>query len=130
MTSCLMSIPFLSQADPIYIGKVVNIIDGDTLTLLDEHQQYRIRLSGIDAPERSQDFGSKSTKHLSELTFGRYVVADCPKTDRYGRLVCGIRVDGSDIGLEQLEAGLAWHYKKYANEQSLERQKCLCSSGD
>ena len=118
----------VSQADPTYIGKVVSIIDGDTLTLLDEHQQYRVRLQGIDAPERGQPFGNKASINLSELIFGKLVVADCPKIDRYGRLVCVIRAGGSDIGLMQLKAGMAWHYKKYASEQSPEDRETYAAA--
>ena len=108
-----------AYAEPVILGKVVGISDGDTLTLLDEDkQQHRIRLAGIDAPERAQPYGEASRRNLSELAYGRLVAADCPKVDRYKRLVCVVRVDGSDVSLAQIKAGLAWHYKKYANEQS------------
>lgn len=108
-----------AYAEPVILGKVIAIADGDTLTILDEDkQQYRIRLAGIDAPERAQPFGDASRRNLSELAYGRLVAADCPKVDRYKRLVCVVRVDGSDVSFAQIKAGLAWHYKKYANEQS------------
>ena len=98
-------------------GVVVGVADGDTLTLLDNHQtQRRIRLDGIDAPERKQPFGQRSRQSLTELAKGRRATADCPKTDRYGRAVCRVRIDGVDVGLAQLERGLAWHYLKYAHE--------------
>ena len=100
-------------------GKVVGVADGDTLTLLDEqHQQHRIRLDGIDAPERSQPFGQRARQSLASLAHGRAALAECPKTDRYGRLVCRVTVDGVDVGLEQVRRGLAWHYVRYAAEQS------------
>ena len=99
-------------------GTVVNVADGDTLTLLDARNvQHRIRLDGIDAPERKQPFGQRSRQSLVDLARGRTAIADCPKTDRYGREVCRVRVDGVDIALMQLERGLAWHYLKYAHEQ-------------
>jgi endonuclease YncB( thermonuclease family) len=99
-------------------GKVVAIADGDTLTLLDEaRKQHRIRLDGIDAPERAQPFGQRARQSLAALAHGREAVADCPKTDRYGRAVCRVFVDGVDVGLEQVRRGLAWHYLKYAHEQ-------------
>ena len=123
LTSCT------ALAEPLLVGKVVSITDGDTLILLDDQrQQRRIRLAGIDAPERSQPFGQVSTTHLSELCFSKLVVADCPKSDRYGRLVCVVRVNGTDIGLQQVEAGLAWHYKKYAREQSDEDKHAYASA--
>ena len=72
----------------------------------------------IDAPEKGQPFGNVSKQNLSRLAFNRVVVADCPKVDRYGRQVCLVRVDGIDVGLAQIEAGLAWWYRKYAREQN------------
>lgn len=99
-------------------GKVVGVADGDTLTLLDEaRRQHRIRLDGIDAPERLQPFGQRAHQSLAALAHGRDARADCPKTDRYGRAVCRVVVDGIDVGLEQVRRGLAWHYLRYAHEQ-------------
>lgn len=99
-------------------GRIISIADGDTVTLLDANlQQHKIRLSGIDAPERRQPFGNRSRLHLGALVFGRQVTADCPKTDRYKRAVCRLEVDGVDANLAQIEAGMAWHYKAYAREQ-------------
>lgn len=101
-------------------GRIVSISDGDTVTLLDANlQQHKIRLSGIDAPEKRQPFGNRSRLHLGALVFGKQVTADCPKTDRYKRAVCRIEVDGVDANLAQVEAGMAWHYKEYAREQRL-----------
>ncbi|HYX30491.1 MAG TPA: thermonuclease family protein [Pyrinomonadaceae bacterium] len=102
-------------------GRVVRIADGDTITLLDAaNTQHRIRLQGIDAPESRQAFGVQSKQNLSILIFDKNVTATCDKTDQYGRLVCKIVVDGKDINLEQVKAGMAWHYKEYENEQSPE----------
>ena len=59
---------------------VVSVADGDTVTLLDANlRQHRIRLSGIDAPEKRQPFGNRSRLHLGALVFGKQVTADCPK---------------------------------------------------
>lgn len=100
-------------------GTVVGITDGDTLTLLDaQKQQHKIRFAGIDAPEKVQPFGSKSQANLGQLAFQKQATADCPKRDRYGRLVCKVSVDGQDIGLQQITDGMAWWYQKYAKEQS------------
>lgn len=100
-------------------GKVVGVADGDTLTLLDEQRrQHRIRLDGIDAPERSQPFGQRARQSLASMAHGREALAECPKTDKYGRSVCRVVVDGIDVGLEQVRRGLAWHYVRYAHEQS------------
>jgi endonuclease YncB( thermonuclease family) len=100
-------------------GTVIGIADGDTLTLLDDSQRaHRIRLDGIDAPERTQPFGQRARQSLAGLAHGRPATADCAKTDRYGRAVCRVTVDGADVGLEQLKRGLAWHYLRYAHEQT------------
>ena len=99
-------------------GRIVAIADGDTVTLLDARkQQHKIRLSGIDAPERKQAFGNVSRQHLAWLVFGKEVTADCPKTDRYRRWICTIEVDGVDANLAQVAAGMAWHYKAYQRDQ-------------
>jgi endonuclease YncB( thermonuclease family) len=99
-------------------GQVVSVADGGTITLLDgNRQQHRIRLAGIDAPEKAQPFGQRSKQHLAKLAFGKDAKADCYKIDRYDRDVCTVYVNGQDVGLAQLDAGLAWWYRKYAHEQ-------------
>jgi endonuclease YncB( thermonuclease family) len=103
------------------MGRAVRIADGDTITLLDSiNAQHRIRLEGIDAPESHQDFGTQSKKSLSDMIFDKQVTAVCDKTDQYGRQVCKIVFDDKDINLEQVKAGMAWHYKDYEREQSSE----------
>lgn len=100
-------------------GKVVGVSDGDTITVLDgDYQQYKIRLAGIDAPEKSQAFGNRSKEHLSDLVFGKSVSVDWSKKDRYGRTIGKVLVSGTDANLQQVRAGLAWHYKAYEKEQS------------
>ena len=115
LTLCLLSLA--TWAD-VLEGRVVNVADGDTITLLDgNRQQHKIRLAGIDAPEKGQAYGQRSKQHLSELAFGKDAKADCYKVDRYDRDVCTVYVNGQDIGLAQLDAGLAWWFRKYAHEQ-------------
>jgi endonuclease YncB( thermonuclease family) len=100
-------------------AKVVGVSDGDTITVLDGNRvQHKIRLAGIDAPEKGQDFGSKAKEHLSDLVYGKTVNLPDAKTDRYGRTVTRVQVGNTDAGLEMLKAGMAWHYKKYEIEQS------------
>lgn len=100
-------------------AKVIAVADGDTLTALDEnHTKHTIRLSGIDAPEKRQPFGRVSRQSLIELAAGRPVVIEWAKTDRYGRKVGRVLVEGQDINLAQIQRGLAWHYKQYQREQS------------
>lgn len=100
-------------------GRVVGVTDGDTLTILDGSlRQHRVRLGGVDTPERAQPYGKVAKSSLSSLAFGREAEADCGKADRWGRLVCKVSVDGRDVGLAQVERGLGWHYKKYEREQA------------
>ena len=102
-------------------GKVVSVHDGDTITLLDATQrQHKIRLAGIDAPELGQAYGRVSRQHLADQVAGRTVVIEWSKRDKYQRLVGKVLLNGRDINITLIEAGLAWHYKKYATEQSPE----------
>ncbi len=97
---------------------VIGVSDGDTLTLLDNSQtQRKVRLSGIDAPEKAQPHGEQSKQSLSAMVFGKTVTVEGGKTDRYGRTVGKVLVGGLDACLEQIKLGLAWHYKAYENEQ-------------
>jgi len=112
-------------------GRVVRVADGDTITLLDgTNTQHRIRLEGIDAPESHQAFGTQSKKNLSDMVFGKDVTVVYQKTDQYGRLVGKILLDGKDINLEQVKAGLAWHYKEYQREQSPEDRELYARAED
>ena len=100
-------------------ARVVGVSDGDTVTVLDANKvQHKIRVSGVDAPEKGQFAGNRSKENLSDLVFGKTVSIPDGKVDRYGRTVSRIIVNGIDAGLEQVKAGMAWHYKQYEVEQS------------
>jgi len=117
-------------------GKVVRVSDGDTITVADEARAiHKVRLAGIDAPEKSQPYGAKARLHLVDLVLGKRVTVTWHKRDRYGRLVgrVGLTVPGvcgrpdcarvEDVGLAQVESGLAWHYRQYQTEQSPEDRR-------
>ncbi|HEX7811467.1 MAG TPA: thermonuclease family protein [Burkholderiales bacterium] len=98
-------------------GRVVGVSDGDTITLLTrEQRQFKIRLSGIDAPEKKQAFGAFAKESLSRQVFGRPVVVEWSKIDRYGRIVGKIEIGGTDVNLEQVREGSAWVYLQYLKE--------------
>jgi endonuclease YncB( thermonuclease family) len=100
-------------------GTVVAVADGDTLTVLDaEKKQHKIRLAGIDAPEKHQGFADRSRQNLASLTMKKQAVLDCYKVDQFKRQVCRVRVGGKDVALAQVGAGLAWHYKRFEKEQT------------
>ena len=102
-----------------FTAKVVGVTDGDTITVLDSNkQQHKIRLAGIDAPEKGQAFGFRSKEYLAKFVYDRDAIIDGSKNDRYGRLIAKVYVDGHDAGLEQIRAGLAWWYRAYAKEQT------------
>jgi endonuclease YncB( thermonuclease family) len=112
-------------------GRVVKVTDGDTINVLDHaNTQYRIRLQGIDAPERKQAYGNASRKHLSSLVAGKTVTVEWDKRDRYGRTVGFVIVDGQDANLEQLKAGMAWFYRYYQKELSAEQRKLYARAED
>lgn len=101
-------------------GKVVHIADGDTLTLLtSSNQQVKIRLAGIDTPEKAQPFGNKAKQALAALTFQKHVTVNIQTIDRYGRSVGRVYVQGSDVSAELVKQGMAWVYRKYTNDQNL-----------
>ncbi|MGE3262660.1 MAG: thermonuclease family protein [Bacteriovoracia bacterium] len=113
-------LPALVHADS-FEGKVVAVSDGDTVKVLRPDKTLeKIRLLGIDAPEKKQDFGQKSKTFLTEKIAGRQVRVEFKKRDRYGRLLGKIWKGSEDVNLSQVKAGLAWHYKQYRKEQSPE----------
>jgi endonuclease YncB( thermonuclease family) len=98
----------------VIVGRVVSIADGDTLTVLDKSDlQYRIRLFGIDAPEKTQPFGKQSKKNLADKVFGETVRVEVVDIDRYGREVGRIYLGERFINLEQVRDGCAWRYTSY-----------------
>ena len=100
------------------IGRVVGVADGDTITVLDADKvQHKIRLAGIDAPEKRQVFGSVSKQSLVEQVAGQSVAVEWVKVDKYGRKVGKVLLAGLDCNLVQVKRGLAWHYTKYQREQ-------------
>ncbi len=100
-------------------GHVLGVSDGATLIVLNaRHQHLRVRIAGIDAPERGQPFFKRSQDHLIKIARRREVVVEWYKKDRYGRLVGTVFVKkGPDVGLEQVRAGLAWWDREHAAEQ-------------
>ena len=124
---------FVGITTPAYAditGRVVAVTDGDTIKVLDDtNTEHKVRLTGIDAPERGQPFGTASTKHLASMVAGKQVFVDSAKKDRYGRDLGKVWVQPGDCptcgktldaNYAQLLAGMAWWYRYYAKEQSPE----------
>lgn len=103
-------------------AKVVKVYDGDTATVISEDgRKLKIRLFGIDAPERDQDFGKKSGATLSRMINRKEVEIDVVAEDKYGRLVGIIYLGKRNINEEMVKKGLAWVYRRYCNRSECER---------
>lgn len=123
----LLLIPAAAPA-VVLEGRVVHVADGDTLTVLDDqYQQHKVRLAGIDAPERSQAYGRRAHDELIILAKSRRVTVDWSKLDRYHRIIgvvrvappgCAICKPSLDVGLTLVQYGYAWHYRAYEREQA------------
>ena len=99
--------------------KVVKVTDGDTIHVLDQSKErHKIRLGGIDAPEKKQAFGNKSKQNLSSLIAGKSIEVEYSKRDRYKRIIGKLLLNNQDINLQQVKDGYAWHYKYYQKDQS------------
>lgn len=115
MTKLLLFFLLLSTSTYSQIkGKVVSITDGDTFVVLSEkNEQIKIRLHGIDAPEKKQDYGNTSKLFLSSLIFNKEVIIEYKNLDRYGRTIGITFVEGTNVNEKMLVEGMAWHFKKY-----------------
>ncbi len=100
--------------------KVVAIKDGDTIELLRNGETIKVRLYGVDAPEKNQAFGQRSKQFTSDLAFGKFVRLIEHNKDRYGRTVGTIILpDGRSLNEEIIKEGFAWHYKDYSKDVKL-----------
>ena len=118
LTSALVAAEATTET---YVGKVVRIADGDTITVLVGKEQRRVRLEGIDCPERAQPFGKKASQFTAKLVFGKTVEVRSKGQDRYRRDLGHVYVDKKHVNAELLKAGFAWHYKQYNKDPALAR---------
>lgn len=102
-----------------FSGKVVAVADGDTLTILRDREQIKIRLAEIDAPEKAQAYGQRAKQSLSDLCFGRQAAIQEHGRDRYGRTIGRVNCAGADANAEQVRRGMAWVYDRYASDPAL-----------
>jgi len=109
----LLLLSFSLWAEEI-VGRVVRVADGDTITVLAAgNVQEKIRFHGIDAPEKDQAFGQKSKQRLSDYVFGKDVTVTWKSKDKYGRILGTVWLGSTDINLQMLRDGYAWHYKRF-----------------
>lgn len=108
-------------------AKVIKISDGDTITILQNKTQIKVRLYGIDAPELKQPYGKKSKQFLANLIVGEVVEVDENGKDRYKRTLGIIRYKDQDINAQMVLNGYAWAYVKYSkiyvDQEKLAREK-------
>ena len=110
----LLSLPVHTWA---WSGMVVGVTDGDTIKVMGAHnKQVKIRLYGIDTPERGQPFGKRAKQFTSKMVYGKVVEVEVMDTDRYGRTVAMIYADKNLLNEELVKAGLAWVYYQYCHE--------------
>lgn len=103
-------------------GVVVKVIDGDTFDLKSGNEKIRVRLFGIDSPERGQAFNVKAKEFTASLIAGKDVRVVILNKDRYGRMVADVYLnDGTHVNAEIVRAGYAWHYKRYSDDPALDR---------
>jgi len=100
-------------------GKVVRVADGDTITILADRQQTRVRLANIDTPERRQPWGKKAKQALAGLVAGKWVEVEVLDVDRYGRTIGLVLVDGHQVNRDLVASGHAWVYPKYNHDPGL-----------
>jgi len=130
LVGLLLALACTANAETI-TGRVVGVADGDTITVLDADKvQHKIRLAGIDAPEKKQPFGNRSKESLSELAFDKTVAVETTKRDKYGRQIGKVLVSGQDVNLVQVERGMAWFYRQYQREQSPNDQRLYEAAED
>jgi len=106
-------------------GKVVGVADGDTITVLQDRKQVKIRLYGIDCPEKSQAFGKRARQFTSKIVFGKVVEVEPVDIDRYNRLVALVTVSKRLVNEELVNSGFAWVYIHYCDRPVCERWKVL-----
>lgn len=95
-------------------GKCVGVADGDTIAVLHAKQAEKIRLHGVDCPEKTQAYGTRAKQFTAALVFGKVVTVDPVNTDRYGRTVARVKCpDGRSLNALLVQAGMAWWYRQY-----------------
>ncbi|HEU0233689.1 MAG TPA: thermonuclease family protein [Gallionella sp.] len=102
-----------------FSGKVIAVLDGDTLLVLRNNRPVKVRLAEIDAPEKMQTFGETSRRSLSDMVLGKQVKVSGQAVDKYGRMVAHLGLNGLDVNAEQIRRGMAWEYSHFHGNQVL-----------
>ncbi len=121
ITSWLLLLIVLPGSSWAWEGKVVGVTDGDTISVMHDGKAEKIRIYGVDCPESHQDFGQKAKQFTSDMVFNKVVEVKSTDTDRYGRTVGLVSVDGRSLNEELVKAGMAWVYTQYCKESFCSR---------
>lgn len=101
-------------------GKVIRVLDGDTIEVLQDKTPVRIRLANIDAPEKKQPFGRWSANQLKGLVAAQTVTVTYTQTDRYGRIIGHVfTTNGTEASRFMVQSGAAWVYERYSTDKAL-----------
>lgn len=101
-------------------GKVIRVLDGDTIEVLQENKPVRVRLANIDAPEKKQAYGHWSTNQLKGLLAAQLVTVTYTQTDRYGRIIGRVfTANGTEANRFMVKSGAAWVYERYNTDKAL-----------
>lgn len=117
LAAFIHAIAYPAAAEQI-TGRVVAIQDGDTLTVLVNRKQIKVRLAEIDAPESRQPFGNRSKQSLAALCFNKEARLETQGKDRYGRTIATVYCTGVDANAVQVCQGMAWVFDRYASSNS------------
>ena len=114
---CLLTL-FLFHGEVAFAGnitRVVSVLDGDTIAVLHRNRAERVRLNGIDCPEKGQAQGKRAKQAASALVFGKEVTLETHGLDKYGRTIADVILpDGTNVNHELVKEGRCWWYRKYA----------------
>lgn len=103
-----------------FTGKVVRVLDGDTIEVLVNQKPVRIRLADIDCPEKNQPFGNAAKKYVLDVAAHEVVTVEAKNKDRYGRTIGEVILhNGESLNRLLIRNGYAWHYKKYSKSKIL-----------
>lgn len=120
----LLLMAAMQPAEGTWTGRVAGAVDGDTLRVRDEDDViHKVRIFGIDAPESGQPFGPAARDHLAKTTRDRDVQVTEVAVDDAGRTVARVRMNGNDLALDMLAAGLAWYQRDDVEDPALEAEE-------
>lgn len=121
MRSILLIFLLLASRLVAFEALCVGIHDGDSLTILKDKKEVKIRLEGIDAPELGQEYGTKSRQYLASLVFKKTVEIVPTTLDRFGRQVAWVKVAGASVNHSMIQSGNAWQFLKYNKNEDLRK---------